>query len=246
MSAYVGTFSIGEIYVGSDKIAEAYVGSDLVYQALKLPVKTFRFKFTDTSFNPSTTLASANLTWTVANASKGLWDATSIISGSTPYRELFRGLLSITNMSSVRCELIGANTSDMVDATGLFRDCNALRSIGKMDLSHVTNANYMCNNCTNLPYFPNLKMDSLLYALGMFYQCNNLQAIPDLGLLPNIASVGGMFQNCRWVNSGILAMYNILSAHITTASNYRNCFTNCGVYSQTGSAELAEIPSDWK
>lgn len=246
MSANVGTYSIGELYVGSDKIAEAYVGSDLVYQALKLPVKTFRFKFTDTSFNPSTTLASSNLTWTVANASKGLWDATSIISGSTPYKELFRGLLSITNMGSVRCELVGANTSDMIDATGLFRDCNALRSIGKMDLSHVITANYMCNNCTNLPYFPNLKMDSLSAALGMFYQCLNLQAIPDLGLLPNITAVGGMFQNCRWVDSGILAMYNILSAHITTPANYRTCFTNCGVYSQTGSAELAQIPSDWK
>ena len=246
MSAYVGTFSIGEIYVGSDKIAEAYVGSDLVYQALKLPVKTFRFKFSNTSFDPSTTLASAKLTWTVANASKGLWDATSIISGSTPYRELFRSLLSTTNMGSVRCELVGANTSDMIDATGLFRDCNALTSIGKMDLSKVTTANYMCNNCSNLLYFSNLKMDSLSAALGMFYQSANLQVVPNLGLLPNITAVGGMFQNCRNANTGILAMYNILSTHITTAANYRNCFTSCGVYSQTGAAELAQIPSDWK
>jgi len=246
MSANVGTYSIGELYVGSDKIKEAYIGSDLVYQALKLPVKTFRFKFTDTSFNPSTTLASAKLTWTVADASRGLWDATSIQSGNTPYVDLFRSLLSTTNMGTVRSELIGANTSDMTDATGLFRACSALTSIGKMDLSNVTIANYMCVDCSNLSYFPNLKMDSLSVANAMFYQCVSLRKVPDLGQLPSITNVGGMFQNCRNVESGTLAMYNILSARITTAANYRYCFTNCGVYTSSGAAELAQIPSDWK
>ena len=246
MSVKVGTFSIGEIYVGSDKIAEAYVGSDLVYQALKLPVKTFRFKFTDTSFNPSTTLASANLTWTAANASRGLWDATSIITGSTPYRELFRNLLTTTNMGSVRCELIGANASDAIDATNMLRSCSALTRIGKIDLSNVTTTNFMCADCNNLTSFPNLRMDSLSAANGMFYNCKALQKVPDLGQLPNIYIVQSMFGNCRKVETGTLAMYNILSARITTATNYRLCFTSCGADTTTGAAELAQIPSGWK
>lgn len=246
MSAQVGTFSIGEIYVGSDKISEAYVGSELVYQALKLPVKTFRFKFSDTSFNPSTTLASSNLTWTAANASKGLWDATSIITGSTPYRELFRNLLTTTNMGSVRCELIGANASDAIDATNMLRSCSALTKIGKIDLSNVTTTNFMCSDCNNLISFSNMNLDSLSAANGMFYNCRYLQKVPDLGQLPNIYTVQSMFGNCRHVETGTLAMYNILSARITTASNYRLCFTSCGADTVSGKAELAQIPSGWK
>ena len=246
MSAYVGTFSIGEIYVGSDKIAEAYVGSELVYQSMNLPVKTFRFKFSDTSFDPSTTLASTNLTWTVANASRGLWDATSIITGSTPYRELFKSLFTSTNMSSVTCELIGANTTGITDATEMFRNCNKLTGIGKMDLSTLTTANFMFSDCTSLQAFPDMNLDNLAGANGMFQRCSSFVKVPDLGQLPNIATVGGMFYECRWVYTGILAMYNILSARITTAANYRQCFRNCGVNTQTGAAELAQIPSGWK
>ena len=245
MSVNVGTFSIGEIYVGSDKIVKAYVGSELVYQSA-LPVRTFRFKFSNAAFDPSTTLASANLTWTAVNAASGIWDALNIKTGTDPYYELFRGLLSTTNMGSVRCELVGANASDMVNATGLFRSCDALTTIGKMDLSNVTNATLMCSDCTKLGYFADTNMDSLENANAMFYNCSVFQLIPNLGQLPNITAVQSMFQNCKWAYTGILAMYNILSARITTASNYRQCFRQCGTSSSSGSAELAQIPSGWK
>lgn len=245
MSVNVGTFSIGEIYVGSDKIKEAYVGSDLVYQST-LPARTFRFKFSDASFNPSTTLASANLTWTAVNSASGIWDATNISTSTTPYSSLFSGLLSTTNMGSITCELIAANTSDMTNAYGLFRNCSAITIIGKMDLSNVTNATLMCGDCTKLGFFRDMNMDSLSIADGMFLHCGILQVIPDFGQLPNITTVQSMFQGCRYVNTGILALYNILSARITTASKYRYCFRQCGDTSSSGSAELAQIPSGWK
>ena len=246
MSVNVGSYSIGEIYVGSDKIAEAYVGSELVYQAMRLPVKTFRFKFSDTSFDPSTTLASANLTWTVANASRGLWDATSIITGATPYRGLFKTLFTSTNMGSVTCELIGANTTGITDATEMFRNCNRLSSVCKMDLSTLDTANFMFSDCTILEEFPNMNLDNLAGANGMFQRCSVLQVVPDFGQLPNIATVGGMFYNCKFVYAGALALYNILSTRITTASRYSQCFRNCGADTTTGAAELAQIPSGWK
>lgn len=245
MSVNVGTFSIGEIYVGSDKIVKAYVGSELVYQSA-LPVRTFRFKFSNAAFDPSTTLASANLTWTAVNASSGIWDAVNIKTGTDPYVELFRDLLTTTNMGSVTCELVGANTSDMVNATGLFRGCTAITIIGPMDLSNVTRATLMCVDCTKLGMFSDTNMDSLVYAGAMFMNCSILQLVPNFGQLPNIADCSSMFQNCRWAHTGILAMYNILSARITTATNYRQCFRNCGSNTQTGAAELAQIPSAWK
>lgn len=246
MSVNVGSYSIGEIYVGSDKIAEAYVGSELVYQAMKLPVKTFRFKFSDTSFNPSTTLASSNLTWTVANASRGLWDATSIQTGNTPYRDLFSSLLTSTNMGQVFCEIIGANTTGITDASNMFYNCNRLTNVCVMDLSTLSIANFMFSDCTYLQVFPSMNLDNLAGAGGMFQRCSSLLEVPDFGQLPNISNVGGMFYNCTHVRSGALAMYNILSTRITTYAYYRQCFYNCGSMTQTGSAELVQIPSGWK
>lgn len=246
MSVNVGTFSIGEIYVGSNKIKEAYVGSNLVYQAFQLPVRTFRFKFTDASFDPSTTLASANLTWTAVNASIGLWDATNINTGSTPYTELFRSLLTTSNMGSVRCGLVGANLSDATDITNMFRSCSALTHISKIDLSNVTKANFAFADCSNLLYFPDMNLNNLSIASGMFYHCTNLQKVPDLGQLLNITVVSVMFHSCRYVQTGTLAMYNILSARSITASNHSGCFTNCGDKTTTGEAEYAQIPSGWR
>lgn len=292
MSVNVGSFSIGEIYVGSDKIAEAYVGSELVYQAL--PVKTFRFVFSNTSFNPSSTLASSNLTWTVVDSSRGIWDAKSIQTGDTPYRSLFSTLLSSANMGSVTCSLIAANTTGMTSAYELFRDCDALITVCKMnfsscteiryvfygcknllsvplldfhnvttggnafgncrgltsvpnfDLSSLEQANYMFSGCWNITDIPDWQLDNLTTANYMFTNCSALQRVPNFGQLPNIAGVASMFSGCGLVTTGALALYNILSTRITTASRYSRCFRNCGADTTTGAAELAQIPSGWK
>lgn len=292
MSVNVGTFSIGEIYVGSDKIAEAYVGSELVFQSL--PVKTFRFVFSNTAFNPSTTLASSNITWTVVDSSRGIWDATSIQTGDTPYRSLFSTLLSSSNMGNITCSVVAANTTGMTSAYELFRDCDALITVCKMnfssctdirylfygckkllsvplldfhnvttggyafgncrgltsvpnfDLSSLEQANYMFSGCWNITDIPNWQLDNLTTANYMFTNCSALQRVPNFGQLPNIAGVASMFKGCGLVTTGTLAMYNILSVRITTATNHRLCFTSCGADTPTGQAELAQIPSGWK
>lgn len=244
MSVYVGSYSIGEIYVGSTKIVKAYVGSTLVYQTL--PTKTFRFRFSSSSFVPSTTLASSDLTWTAVDASSGIWDATSIKTGSTPYNNLFTSLLNTSNMGSVTCDLIAANTSDMIRGQNLFSHCNALTSVCKMNLTNATHVSSMFSDCSKLTDVPDMNLDSAIYASGMFSLCTLLQRVPNLGQLPNITRVDNMFNACYNVESGALAMYNILSTRITTATYYRYCFRDCGSNTTTGAAELAQIPSDWK
>lgn len=47
------------------------------------------------------------------------------------------------------------------------------------------------------------------------------------------------------IDDGITEMYNYLSAR-TTLTSHPQTFRNCGSNTQTGSAELAQIPSDWK
>lgn len=53
------------------------------------------------------------------------------------------------------------------------------------------------------------------------------------------------FYNCINVESGILALYQ----QVSTQSNipyHSEAFYNCGSNTETGRAELAQLPSDWK
>jgi hypothetical protein len=54
-----------------------------------------------------------------------------------------------------------------------------------------------------------------------------------------------MFRDCLNVQSGALALYQQASTQTTPPSDHSYTFTNCGKNTQTGAAELAQIPSSW-
>lgn len=59
-----------------------------------------------------------------------------------------------------------------------------------------------------------------------------------------ITNVNEMFSGCTEVSGGALALYNVMK-DIPTISNHADTFKNCGVNSQTGLAELQQIPLSW-
>ena len=77
----------------------------------------------------------------------------------------------------------------------------------------------------------------------MFRYCN-LKTVP-LFDTSETTSMSSMFANNYNVESGALALYQQASSQATPPSTYGNCFTNCGRDTVTGSAELAQIPTDW-
>ena len=76
----------------------------------------------------------------------------------------------------------------------------------------------------------------------MFFGCRNLMEIPEFDWNYKPSSVYQMFGYCPMVHGGILNFYN----HWNTINNHIQCFNQCGVGTETGSAELAQIPNDWK
>jgi len=56
--------------------------------------------------------------------------------------------------------------------------------------------------------------------------------------------VSGLFRDCTNVESGALAMYNYLSS-LPNIDSHADTFKNCGSYTQTGLAELNQIPVGW-
>ena len=72
-----------------------------------------------------------------------------------------------------------------------------------------------------------------------------------LGLPPNTVRVRTNDGNvpssssCLNVQSGALALYQQASSQTNPPSSHNNTFYNCGKFTTTGAAELAQIPSDW-
>lgn len=78
-----------------------------------------------------------------------------------------------------------------------------------------------------------------------FFACKGLREMPYLDV-SHVTLARDMFGGCLNMDSGIYDMYLALSNHISDSMRYRNCFRDCGKDSPTGSAELAQVPNDWK
>lgn len=87
-------------------------------------------------------------------------------------------------------------------------------------------------------------MPNITNAGSMFCSCNELKEIPDISVT-YVTNANNICQNCNNAETGILRLYNKLSALPTTPTHV-SAFSNCGSGSVTGAAELEQIPSDWK
>ena len=117
-------------------------------------------------------------------------------------------------------EVLGANTSNVTNMSSMFLYCNKLTTVSLFDTSNVTNMS------------------------NMFAGCEYLTSIP-LFNTSKATNMDGTFQGCSHVNSGALALYNQASSQTTPPTNHNNTFQNCGINSNTGRVELAQIPYSW-
>jgi len=118
-------------------------------------------------------------------------------------------------------EVLGANTTNVTRMVRVFQACDLLTNVSLFDTSNITSMSSMfdhCYNLTSIPLFDTSKVTSMNYT----------------------------FNSCYAVQSGALALYQQASTQTTPPSFHISTFYGCGQNSQTGSAELAQIPSDWK
>lgn len=161
------------------------------------------------------------------------------------------------------------NTSNVTDMRSMFYNCSSLTSVPLFDTSKVTDMIYMFEGCTSLttvPLFDTSKVTSMLEIFRgctslttvplfdtsnveslswMFEDCTSLTTVP-LFNTSKVTSLNGMLYNCYNVQSGALALYQQASSQENPPTFHYYTFTNCGTNTQTGAAELAQIPSDWK
>lgn len=78
----------------------------------------------------------------------------------------------------------------------------------------------------------------------MFRYCTGLTSIVPLECV-SVVNVGGMFDNCTEIEDGALDQYNWFNTYGVNIENHSGTFTNCGSNTQTGLAELDQIPVGW-
>jgi hypothetical protein len=105
----------------------------------------------------------------------------------------------------------------------MFSGCTSLKTVNTIDITKADSG----NGCSY-----------------MFQGCIALTKIPTFISTGSIAlSVYYMFKDCINVASGMLDFYNRYRGRVTSSDD---AFNNCGTNTETGLAELAQIPDNWK
>lgn len=218
MGLSLGNISIKDVYFGSTKIKEMYLGSSKVYSSSVYPY--FIFEFADSSINPNR--YSHNLV-NDRYDDKVIW--TQLSSSPNIWKiEIIRYTAVQEQMGIGLPCLFAAGTGD---TTGILTMSCKLIGSGNFDYvdiysQHCTSFDRTFAHCTGLT-----EITPILYA-GTY-----------------LINVGSMFNNCINITTGALAQYNWFNTYGVNINNHSGTFTNCGSNTQTGAAELAQIPVGW-
>lgn len=154
------------------------------------------------------------------------YETAILVSGTNDVYDVYKSGTSfaeLLNASSNVIEVLGANTTGITNMVGMFRDCTSLTTVPLFDTTNVVRVT------------------------SMFAQCSVLTSIP-LFDTSKVEFISFMFRNCYKVESGSLELYRqvVSQGKVLSYVNHNQTFRNCGRDTETGSAELAQIPDEWK
>ena len=158
------------------------------------------------------------------------------------------------------------DTSMSVTMASMFASDSSLSALPQFSMKNAMTLDYMCQLCTSLQEVPPFSLHYVRSMIGTFdrsgitslpafdmrnvsnidilcNQCNSLTAIPLFANTGNIISAKSAFAFCEYVQHGALALYQQLSANPSVNSG--GTFTFCGMETETGYAELMQIPESW-
>lgn len=161
------------------------------------------------------------------------------------------------------------DTSNVVSFNSMFRDCNKMTGVPEYDYTSAKNLALMFQGCQSLS---SIKINSLNGSLtslnSTFNGCSSLRSLDylntenvtdiqfmcsecySLNNIPlfdtsKVTSASWAFYDCFEVSAGALNLYNQMSTQQNIPTHTKT-FHNCGANSETGSAELNQIPNAWK
>lgn len=136
------------------------------------------------------------------------------------------------------------NTANVSSMEGAFRG-TSITSLPMLDTSNVTNMKEICVGCHNLTAIPNWDTSKVENWMRAFQNTSSMLTLPthlDYSAATNVRAIAA-YNTTK--TGGILDLYNKLNA-VSTIYDHTGAFYLCGSDTQTGAAELAQIPDDWK
>ena len=137
------------------------------------------------------------------------------------------------------------NTSNVSSMKSMFYFCGKLSSVPLYNTSNVKTMETMFMNCSSLSEVPQFDTHNVSSMNGTFLNCSSLKDVPMLDTT-NVKKINEYVENCVNISGGISAFYNQLTAQDVPPTSYYLTFSNCGINTTQGQAELDQIPSDWK
>ena len=170
---------------------------------LNLPAYTIRVKF-KSGYTPA-----MGDTQTLVDSTNNVWD---IYKASNNWTSLFS---SNTNL----LEVLGANSSNVINMYKMFYGCYYLTTVPLFDTSSVTNMYYMFRGCTSLSSVPLFDTSSVTDMSSMLYGCSLITTVP----LFDTSSVTNM--NMMFFSCGSLTSVPLFDT--SSVTNMYKMFYNC-------------------
>lgn len=146
------------------------------------------------------------------------------------------------------------DTHNVTNFEAMFSGCSSLVEIPDFDLTAASGDEWhwyanlgglssFCKNCVSLEHVQDIDAPNCSRLYEAFNGCTSLKHIPNINCKSN-AIAERVFMDCVNAESGILDSYNNFVSIGLSAQE--DAYLNCGVNTPTGSAELAQIPDNWK
>ena len=162
-------------------------------------------------------------------------------------------LFDTSNVSDIRrmldyCKSLTSvplfDTSNVTNMEGMLYRCSNLTSVPLFNTNNVTSTRYTFGYCKALKSIPLFDTNNVTTMEGMCEECFSLTSIP-LFNTNKVTDMTHAFKSCGNVKYGALALYQQASTQATPPKWHSSTFSDCGINTQTGSAELAQIPTSW-
>lgn len=234
-------------------------------EPIVLPPQTIRFRFENADYDP--TVIENGGVWTkVAGSSYNDWDWYCASSnwdwkfsseyGWPPFTDdnktsiiAFGDMSNVTSTKYMFSDCDGLISipevvfPDLIDGTQMFYDCPGLTKIADNAFPKMITGVSMFGYCENLTSIPANAFPNLKDGTSMFNSCYGLTSIPE-NAFQNLKDGWGMFDSCLNVQSGALGLYTNLK-NGGKVTNHSFTFSDCGKDTETGLAELRQIPQSW-
>lgn len=156
-----------------------------------------------------------------------------------------------SNKQSYLRSICTFDTSNIKNMDGMFFHCVNLTTLPPLVTSACSSFWSMFDTCGALKWINGMDFTNGIYLRSLAANCS-LRILPDLSTLPSAnmlhpsANVNYMFQGNIYAGEfgspGILAAYS----HISACNSHTSTFKGTGSATPAGSAELAQIPNNWK